>query len=356
MLFYEINELTHQDVAVVSVKVLKLNKPDSQRKRFLQRDDAYWSALLVEGEALSPDEADPIGEYETELRFAKMGAPSQSAESRAWLAAQKAYTEEELLQITPISCNKGGLLVEWQGLSGFIPASQLNDFPNVHIESLRLRELQRRQHKTVTVRVIEVNPTKNRLIFSERAALAHAHARRNLWDDIKVGDVRTGVITNMANFGAFVDLGGVEGLIHISELSWSRLTHPNDVVSAGQKVSCLVLEIDRVNGRVALSLKRMRPDPWHNIDQRYQPGQIIEGEVNNVVQYGAFVTIEEQLEGLIHISELAEGNFLHPLNVVRKGDVVRAQILSVSAQNRRIALTLRGVSQEGLASNRHEGY
>ncbi|MGB1250841.1 MAG: 30S ribosomal protein S1 [Candidatus Promineifilaceae bacterium] len=269
---------------------------------------------------------------------------SQSAERAVWDAAQKAFEDEEVFKLSALGCNKGGILVEWHGLSGFIPASQLNNFPHVHLESERIQELQRRQHQTMRVKMIEVNQMKNRLIFSERAALVEAQERRSLWDDIRPGDVREGVVTNMAKFGTFVDLGGVEGLIHISELSWSRLTHPSDVIRAGQHVKAVVLEVDRPNGRIALSMKRMRKDPWIDIERRYKPGQVVHGEVNNVVQFGAFVTLEEQLEGLIHISELAEGSFLHPRNVVRKGDRVVAKVLNVDGRARRLALTLRGLT------------
>ena len=268
------------------------------------------------------------------------------AEKAAWESAQQAFENEEVFELTSNGCNKGGLLVEWEGLSGFIPASQLNDFPHVHLESERIRELQRRQHQEVRVKIIEVNSNKNRLIFSERAALVGPNARRNLWGEISPGDKRTGTVTNMTSFGAFIDLGGVEGLIHISELSWSRLNHPSDVVKPGQQVTAVVLEIDRNNGRIALSLKRMKTDPWAGIEQRYQPGQTVEGLVSNVVQYGAFITLEDELEGLIHISELAEGNFLHPRNVVQKGERIRAKVLNVNGKNRRLALTLRGFSED----------
>ena len=322
------------------------NKPDQPHRNVPPRDSAYWSALLDQVEAMPSEELELISER-LDVGFSEIGAPKGSrTEIAAWQKAQSAYENEDVFEVNAIGCNKGGLLIEWNGLSGFIPASQLNNFPLVHIESERIQELQLRQGKPLVVRIIEVNPLKNRLIFSERSALVEADARRTLWDEIALGDKRTGVITNMANFGAFVDLGGVEGLIHISELSWSRLTHPSDVVRPGQRVTCIVLEIDRAEGRVALSLKRMKPDPWAGIERRYQPGQIVQGIVTNVVQYGAFVTLEDELEGLIHTSELAEGNFLHPRNVVQKGQWITAKVLTVSSKQRRIALTLRGITTE----------
>ena len=309
-----------------------------------RRDESYWSALLDRVDSLPPQEANTASQAQQSDIPQFADGSSRSPERAVWEAAQKAFDNEEVFKLTALGCNKGGILVEWQGLSGFVPASQLNNFPHVHLESERIQELQRRQHQTMRVKIIEVNQLKNRLIFSERAALVAAHDRRSLWDEIRPGDVREGIVTNMAKFGTFVDLGGVEGLIHISELSWSRLTHPSDVIRPGQRVRAIVLEVDRPNGRIALSMKRMRKDPWIGIEQRYKPGQLVQGTVNNVVQFGAFVTLEEQLEGLIHISELAEGNFLHPRNVVRKGDRVVAKVLNVDGRARRLALTLRGLN------------
>ncbi|MCA9965644.1 MAG: S1 RNA-binding domain-containing protein, partial [Anaerolineales bacterium] len=153
-----------------------------------------------------------------------------------------------------------------------------------------------------------------------------------------------GEVTNLTNFGVFVDLGGVEGLIHISELSWSRVLHPSDILEPGNTVSVVVLNVDRRNQRVALSLKRTKKDPWRTAEQRYYAGQLVEGVVSNIVNYGAFVLLEEELEGLIHISELAEGSFLHPRNVVQSGMKVTARVLTVDAASKRLALSLRGLA------------
>lgn len=317
-----------------------------QTRRPSYRDDSYWASLLNQVDSLSPVEVEYSADASVGDEYSTP-APTQSAERAAWISARESYESEETFELTAIGYNKGGVLVEWNGLSGFIPASQLNDFPHVHLESERVAELMRRQTDTMSVKIIEVNQAKNRLIFSERAALVAPDERRSLWDEIKPGDKRSGIVTNMASFGAFVDLGGVEGLIHISELSWSRLNHPGDVVAPGDEVEAIVLEIDRGAGRVALSMKRTRPDPWIGVEERYSPGTVVSGMVNNVVQFGAFITLEPQLEGLIHISELAEGNFLHPRNVVSRGDIVHARVINVDGRGRRLALSMRGVNQDG---------
>jgi small subunit ribosomal protein S1 len=149
------------------------------------------------------------------------------------------------------------------------------------------------------------------------------------------------VISNVTSFGAFIDLGGVEGLVHISEISWDRVRHPGDVLAPGQEVEVYVLGVNPDQERIALSLKRLRPNPWSLAGANYQVGQILEGTVTNVVSFGAFVRLEEGLEGLIHVTELAEGNFLHPRNVVREGDTVKVRVLNIDTANHRLGLSLR---------------
>ena len=158
---------------------------------------------------------------------------------------------------------------------------------------------------------------------------------------LKPGDIISGCVTNLCDFGAFVDLGGLEGLIHISELSWGRVGHPADTLERGQDIRVYILEVDRDGGRIALSVKRLRPDPWETVQERYQVGEMVEGTITNVVDFGAFACIEEGLEGLIHVSELAEGHFLHPRNVVNEGQKIRARILTIDGVARRLGLSLR---------------
>jgi small subunit ribosomal protein S1 len=203
--------------------------------------------------------------------------------------------------------------------------------------------LQQWVHKILQLKIIEVNGYSKRLILSERAAQVKAEHREALLGRIKQGEIRQGRITNLTKFGAFVDLGGLEGLIHLSELSWSRVIHPSEVVKPGQVITVKVLDIDQHQERVALSRKRLKPDPWQTVAERYYPGQIIEGVVSNIVSFGVFVLIEEELEGLIHLSELAEGTFLHPRDVVTDGDKVRVRIIEVDGPSKRLALSLRKV-------------
>jgi small subunit ribosomal protein S1 len=173
--------------------------------------------------------------------------------------------------------------------------------------------------------------------------------RQGALDRILPGDICQGQVTSLCSFGAFVDLEGVEGLVHVSELSWERVEHPGDVLELGQPVEVYVINVDRERGRVGLSLKRLKPDPWHFVGERYQIGQIVDGTVTHVVDFGAFVRVEEGLEGLIHVSELSEVGNLHPRDVVRVGDAVKALVISIDGERRRMGLSLRQVDNPYLA-------
>ena len=248
--------------------------------------------------------------------------------------------QDQTLELHVVGHNRGGLLVEWHSLRGFVPASQLVDQSSQSARPQR-HHLDDYLGQALLLRVIELDRSKSRLILSERAARAHSGARAELLRSLRANDTVEGIVTNLCEFGAFVDLGGVEGLIHISELSWGRVGHPEDVLKRDQLVRVFVLDVDPAQARIALSLKRLYPDPWLTVAERYKIGEVVEGKITNVVDFGAFACIEEGLEGLIHFSELAEGHFLHPRNVVSEGDHVRARILSIDGRQRRLGLSLR---------------
>jgi small subunit ribosomal protein S1 len=259
----------------------------------------------------------------------------------SWAEIKRLMDEDAVLELKVIGYNRGGLLVEWNDLHGFVPASQLSDFPSSNNANVRRTALMDWVGRLLQLRVIEINPEHNRLIFSERAALVQVGERADILRRIKQADVLEGVVTNLCDFGAFIDLGGLEGLIHISELSWGRVGHPADVLQRGQQVEVYVLTIDRDAARIALSIKRLHPDPWATVGERYFIGQNVQGVITNVVDFGAFACIEEGLEGLIHVSELAEGHFLHPRNVVQEGDQISARVLTIDSRARRLGLSLR---------------
>lgn len=309
--------------------------------------EEYWRTLMEEGE-LSRCPAPPA---DPESIWRGLGlepptetppSPSPASGDGLWEAAVRAMEEGTVLALPVVGYNRGGLLVEWNGHQGFVPISHLADLSPYLDEREREQALRARLHRVLRLRVIEVDPERQRLILSERATHSDEQQRKALLERLRPGDVCSGRVTNLCSFGAFVDLGGLEGLIHISELSWGRVAHPAQVLRPGQDVQVCVLNVDRERGRVGLSLKRVRPDPWQKVEERYQVGQIVRGVITHVVDFGAFAQVEgDDIEGLIHLSELAEGQFLHPRNVVQEGMVVRLRVIYVDAAQRRLGLSLR---------------
>ncbi len=314
-------------------------------------DEGYWAALLQEGEYTRTEPPGPAGGDGWETAGRRLdNVVSETASllpsQQDWDLAETTYRDDQTVELVVTGYNRGGLLVSWNSLRGFVPASQLVGFPIDIDENLRRDMLARQIGRKLQLRIIELDRGLNRLILSERAGRAKPGQRVSMLNSLQPGTVCKGTVTNLCDFGAFVDLGGVEGLIHISELSWGRVGHPRDVLSSGQNVEVYVMSVDRENERIALSLKRLQPDPWASVEQRYKVGQIVEGVITNVVDFGAFACIEEGLEGLIHISELAEGQFLHPRNVVREGERVTARILNIDGPSRRLGLSLRKLGQD----------
>jgi small subunit ribosomal protein S1 len=326
-------------------------------------DEGYWQALLEQGEIVfsgEPPETLNVERLSFNGNFndARSGPAASSSDrqeltgdgkvetaedphEREWRWLTDCYERGELLTGRVIGCNRGGLLVRVGDVVGFVPASQLNNLPR-RIGTFELRqELETMVGHDLSLRLIELDRERNRVILSERASSWPAMGVEERLAQLQAGDTIQGWVRSVCDFGAFVDIGGIDGLVHISEMSWQRIDHPRQVVREGQDVQVVVLNVDREQRRVGLSLKRLRPDPWSEVEERYQVGQLIEGVITNVVDFGAFVRIEEGLEGLIHISELAEGNFLHPRNVVSEGDVVTVRILNIDGTKRRLGLSLR---------------
>jgi small subunit ribosomal protein S1 len=195
--------------------------------------------------------------------------------------------------------------------------------------------------KELQLKIIEINRARNRLILSERLAVQEWRQRRReeLLDELKPGEVRKGIVSNLANFGAFVDLGGADGLVHISQLAWSRVNHPSEVLHVGQEVEVQVLSVDKEKKKIALSIKRAEVDPWTTVEQRYTPGQVVTGVITKIAPFGAFARIEDGIEGLIHLSELTPG--MDPKQVLHEGVPLQLRILRIDAERRRLGLSLR---------------
>jgi small subunit ribosomal protein S1 len=325
---------------------------NSQGQRGSTIGEDYWQAILSQGEIADGQSAQDnpelwdgfpkhAGSSASEADASSFG---QDGRDSQWARAQAHMETGESVELTVTGFNRGGLLVDWDGLRGFVPASHLLDFAPYQDEEARLAELELRVGTTLDAKIIELEPHEKRFILSQRLTSDETKRRAQVFARINPRDVCQGRVTNLCSFGAFVDLGGVEGLVHISEMSWGRVDHPRDVLEIGQLVDVYVLNTDPEEGRIGLSLKRLLPDPWETVEDRYDVGQLVEGVITNVVNFGAFTRIEEGLEGLIHVSELAEGSFLHPRNVVQEGEKVVARVLSVDGRRRRMALSLRRVT------------
>ncbi|MCK5054285.1 MAG: S1 RNA-binding domain-containing protein [Anaerolineales bacterium] len=301
-------------------------------------DESWWAAVMEEEEhqVVHPE---PETEDSPDKRTINQGNPED------WIWARELYQKDEVVDLPVVGFNRGGLLVEARSLRGFVPVSHLMDVQPELEDELRAKVFEDQVGTHMSLKVIEFDPERGRLVLSQRAALAGPGRRVELLTSLKPGDRVQGEVTNITRFGVFVDLGGVEGLIHVSELSWGRVGHPSDVVECGQEIQVQILSVDRDQDRVALSLKELLPDPWERVDEQYSTGQIVEGVVTNVVKFGAFIGIDEGLEGLIHVSELGDGSFLHPRNVVREGELVRVRIINIDASGRRLGLSLRNVPQ-----------
>jgi small subunit ribosomal protein S1 len=262
-----------------------------------------------------------------------------------WLKAEQMMESGELYEGEVAGYNRGGLIAKFGKIRGFIPASQIVGMPR------RLREEQRRQRmaamvgQRVGLRIIEVDRQRRRLIFSQRRALRawQELQRERVISQLKEGDIRHGKVTSITNFGVFVDLGGADGLIHVSELSWSRVDNPREVMKVGEEVDVYVLDVDRERKRIALSLKKLQPDPWTLVDDHYQVGQLIEGRVTRVLDFGAFIELDLGIEGLLHASEMIGTPELSPSDIVHPKETLLVKIIRIESRRRRLALSARQV-------------
>ncbi len=257
---------------------------------------------------------------------------------RAWGDIEKIKAEDGVVEGTVIEVVKGGLIMDI-GLRGFLPASL--------VEMRRVRDLDPYIGQTIEAKIIELDKNRNNVVLSRRAWLEQTQSavRQNFLTELQKGQVRKGVISSIVNFGAFVDLGGVDGLVHVSELSWKHIDHPNEVVQVGDEVTVEVLDVDMDRERVSLSLKATQEDPWQHFARTHQIGQIVPGKATKLVPFGAFVRVEEGIEGLVHISELAERHVEIPEQVVQIGDSVMVKIIDIDLERRRISLSLKQANE-----------
>lgn len=264
-----------------------------------------------------------------------------------WDRAQELSEDDEVIELQVDGYNKGGVTVSFGQLRGFVPASHLQGFPRRLSGQERLEALSQYGGQVLRVKVIEVDQDRRRFVLSERKG-EHAYRKQRkqeLLKSLSVGDNVTGKVTALKPFGAFVDIGGADGLVHVSEIEHKRVGHPADVLREGQEVTAQVIRLDSERGRIGLSMKRLVPTPWDDIDERYYPGQVVPGRITAITDFGTFASLEPGLEGLIHISKLSFYHVQHPKEVVSVGDEVMVRIMRIDTERQRISLSLRDVPQ-----------
>ncbi|MGC8780927.1 MAG: 30S ribosomal protein S1 [Anaerolineae bacterium] len=272
---------------------------------------------------------------------------SRALQEKDWLVAQQMMEKNEMFEAQVSSYNAGGLEVIFGKLRGFVPASHISTLPRAATPEERKAQLAAFVGQKIPVKIVEVDRRKRRLIMSERAVHRRwqREHRKQLLEEIQPGDIRTGIVRSLSNFGVFVDIGGADGLIHISELAWFPVAHPSEVVKVGQQVQVKVLRVDKQRERIGLSMKRVQPDPWTTAQEDYKVGELVEAVVTRVSDFGAFVRLRTGVEGLLHVTEMADIRPDHPQSLVSPGDLLLLRVLRVEPERRRIGLSLRQVSE-----------
>ena len=275
---------------------------------------------------------------------------SQARQNEDWKKAEAIMNAEDVWRGEVSDANKGGIIVPFGHLRGFIPASHVVDLPRGLNEDDRLTYLQKLVGEEITVKVIEVNRKRRRLVFSQRDAEQENRSARKeaLLDELAEGNTRAGVVSGLCDFGAFVDLGGADGLIHISELAWHRVRHPNEVVNIGDKVDVYILHLDDHGKRIGLSLKRLQPNPWSLVDDMYHIGQLVEGTISRVEPFGAFVSLDPGIEALLHVSQMTDNSNEEPIRHLYEGQKLLMRVISIESDKQRLGLSLKEVTSAEL--------
>jgi small subunit ribosomal protein S1 len=266
----------------------------------------------------------------------------RARQEKSWRKLQEIFEANEVIEAEVTNYNKGGLLVNLDGVRGFVPASQVSEIRGGD-DASKQADMARLIGTSLPLKVIEINRHRNRLILSERQAIQERRdvMKERLIEELKEGEIRKGRVSSICDFGAFVDIGGADGLVHLSELSWSRVRHPSEVLKVGQEIDVYVLGINAQEKKIALSIKRTQAEPWSRVASKYEVGQLVRGTVTQLANFGAFARIEDGIEGLIHVSELTDERITHPKQVVREGMELILRIIRIDPQRRRMGLSLR---------------
>lgn len=300
------------------------------------RREVGFSQKLTEGDAVTAS----IIETEMEDGYSLLSL-RKAAKDRGWDEIARVIESEEIIEVTAYDANRGGLLIELEGVRGFLPVSQLSAEHYPRVGSADKDEILQRLNalvgKPIKVRVLDADRRANKLIFSEKEAIKDGLSER--FEKLKVGDTVKGIITGVVDYGAFVNVEGIEGLIHISEISWERVNNPADYVKVGQQVDAKVIAIDKE--RLSLSLKQLQEDPWLSEVEKFKKGDDVEGTVTRITPFGAFVQLSPAVEALVHVSELGDGDTADPEKVFKLNERKNFRVLEVDKDNRKISLSLK---------------
>lgn len=294
-------------------------------------DENWWTSILQEKDQTAasetPEAIIPTGDV-----------PDEAID---WERARQVHENDEIVEVQVNGFNQGGLLVRGEWLHGFIPTSHL---------SRNLSELSPEDHRKVAreyigkklnVKIIECNPDAERIVLSERAGTAGEGSRKRIISSLHPGDVVTGTVTNITDFGVFIDLGGIEGLAHVSELSWGKVSHPRELILVGQEIRALILNVNEANSRIGLSIKQLQPNPWEQIKEKYRPGDRLHATISSITRYGIFARLDEGVEGLIHNSVIKSG--LSAREVAERykvGQQILVCVIRIDAEHHRMGLSL----------------
>ena len=298
------------------------------------RREVNFSKSLEEGEEVTAS----IVDTELDSGYVLLSL-RKAVKDKGWDDIAAKMENGDIVEISPFDANRGGLLVEYEGIRGFLPVSQLSAEHYPRVSSADKDEILQRLNslvgKSIKVRILDADKKANKLIFSEKEAVKDGLAER--FDKLKIGDVVKGVATGVVDFGAFVNVDGIEGLIHISEISWERVNNPSDYVKVGQPVDAKIIAIDKE--RLSLSMKQLSEDPWLSEIDKFKVGDKIEGTVTRITPFGAFVQISPAIEALVHISELGEGSDINPENIFTLNERKNFKVLDIDKDNRKISLS-----------------
>jgi len=344
------NNLSLEELYKQSIKLIKENqvikgKVVAIRPREVLVDVGFKSEGVVPIEEFSREDLEVgkelefyIDSIEDDLGMIKLSR-MKAVRMHNWDKVVDIYQKRELIDGIPVKKVKGGFLVDVKGIEGFLPSS-LSAFKNVAEKDIL--------HNTFKFKIVKLNNVRHSVILSRRDALQKEKeiTRERLWNELRPGALVSGAVKAITDFGAFIDLGGVDGLLHITDMSWSKISHPSEVVALGDKIEMVVLSTDREAGKVSLGLKQRFPDPWQDIESKYTVGSRLKGKVVNILPYGLFVELEKGVEGLVHISELSWSKRVNnPSEMFAIGDIVEVQVLSIDKDSRRISLSIKQLEQ-----------